>query len=63
MGAQFNGGGAAGMQALTKLQYLDKNKFDDLVNRVPDDWMSLSAKKFAIALMCYSLEQLQALFQ
>ena len=49
--------------ALTKLENLDKKYLDDLVNRVPGDWMSPSAKEFAIALMRYNLEQLQDLFQ
>ena len=48
--------------ALTKLEKLDKKYLDDLVNPVPGDWMSPSAKEFAIALMCYCLEQLQDLF-
>ncbi len=49
--------------ALTKLEKLDERSVDDLVNRVPSDWMSSSARKFAIALMHYNLEQLQELFQ
>ena len=48
--------------ALTKLEKLDKKPLADLVNRVPNDWMSPSARKFAIALMSYNLEQLQELF-
>ncbi len=50
-------------QALTKLEKLDKKSLADLLNRAPNDWMSYSARKFAIALMCYNLEQLQDLFQ
>ena len=46
---------------LTKLKKLDERYIDDLVNRVPSDWMSSLAQKFAIALMCYTLEQLQEL--
>ncbi len=49
--------------ALRKLENLDEKYLDDSVNRVPGVWMSLSAKKFAIALMCYSLEQLQKLYR
>ena len=49
--------------ALTKLENLDMKYLDDLVNRMPGDWMSPSAQKFAIALMCYSLEQLRELIQ
>ena len=48
--------------APTKLENLDKKYLADLVNRVPDDLMSLSAKKFAIAMMCHNLDQLQKLF-
>ena len=48
--------------ALRKLENLDKKYLYDLVNRMPGDWMSLSAKKFAIALMAYSLEKLQEHF-
>ncbi len=47
--------------ALAKLDGLNKNSITDLVNRVNDDWMSHSAKKFAIALMHYTLEQLREL--
>ena len=49
--------------ALTKLGKLDADLVDDLVNRVPTDWMSPSARKFTIALMCHNLEQLQELSQ
>ncbi len=49
--------------ALTKLEKVDDRSLDNLVNRVPSDWMSPSAKKFAIALMRYNLEQLQELTQ
>ena len=49
--------------ALTKLEKLDERSVDDLVKRIPSDWMSPSARKFAIALMCYTLEQLLELTQ
>ena len=49
--------------ALTKLEKLDERSVDNLVNRVPSDWMPPSARKFAIALMCYNLEQLQELLR
>ena len=49
--------------ALTKLEKLAERSVDDLVNRIPSDWMSPSARKFAIALMCYTLEQLQELIR
>lgn len=47
--------------ALAKLNSLNKNLITDLVNSVNDEWMSHSAKKFAIALMHYTLEQLREL--
>ena len=46
------------LPALEKLERLNESKISDLVNRVPDTWMSPSARKFAIALMCYNLERL-----
>ena len=49
--------------ALTKLEKLDDGSVDDLVNRVPDGWMSPSARKFAIALMHYNFKQLQELLR
>ena len=49
--------------ALMKLKKLDERSVDNLVNRVPSDWMSSSAKKFAIALMCHNLKQLQELIR
>ena len=48
---------------LTKLKKLDEGSVDALVNRVPSDWMSPSARKFAIALMHYNFEQLQELLR
>ena len=49
--------------ALTKLEKLDERSVDDLVNPVHSDWMSPSARKFAIALMHYNFEQLQELLR
>ena len=48
--------------ALKKLEKLDESSVSDLVNRIPDDWIPPSARKFAIALTRYNLEQLQELF-
>lgn len=47
--------------ALAKLDGLNKNSIAELVNRVNDEWMSHSAKKFAITLMHHTLEQLREL--
>ena len=44
--------------ALERLARLDENSLSDLVNRVPDDWMTPSARAFAVALMCYNFRQL-----
>ena len=47
--------------ALAKLNRLDEGSLGDVVGRVPSDWMSPSARKFAVALMCYNLGQLREL--
>ena len=44
--------------ALKKLRRLDESSVGDIMNRVPDDWMSPSACKFAVTLMRYNFEQL-----
>ena len=49
--------------ALTRLGQLDGRSVEDLVRRVPPDWMSPLAQKFAIALMYHNLEQLQELLK
>lgn len=46
-----------------KLEKLNVEAIEKIVNRIPDDWMSSSAREFAIALMCYNFQQLQELFQ
>ena len=48
-------------RALAKLDNLNKKLITDLVNSVNDEWMSHSAKKFAIALMHNTFEQLREL--
>ncbi len=47
--------------ALAKLDRLDEGSLRRIIDRVPSDWMSPSARKFAMALMCYNLEQLRKL--
>ena len=47
--------------ALAKLNKLDEGSLRNIIDRVPSDWMSPSARKFALALMCYNLEQLRKL--
>ena len=44
--------------ALVKLEKLDNDNLRGLVNRVPDDWMTPSAREFAIALLCYNFDRL-----
>ena len=45
--------------ALTKIEKLDETLVDDLLARMPEEWMSRSAKEFATALMRYSIGQLK----
>lgn len=45
--------------ALEKLARLDERSLSDVVDRVPDDWMTSSARAFAVALMGHSLSQLR----
>ncbi len=49
--------------ALAKLEKLDEYSVDELVHRVPAEWMSPSARRFARALMGSNLERLQELFR
>lgn len=45
--------------ALKNLDRLSESSIARIVNRVPDDWMSESARYFAIAIMRYNLAKLQ----
>ena len=47
--------------ALAKLNKLDEGSLRNVIDHVPSGWMSPSARKFAMALMCYNLEQLRKL--
>ncbi|MYC14770.1 MAG: hypothetical protein F4Y39_13655 [Gemmatimonadetes bacterium] len=47
--------------AILKLEKFDKDSLSKIVNRVPTDWMTSSARTFAIALMNYNCEQLRRL--
>ena len=49
--------------ALERLNNLSEHSLSQIVSRVPDDWMSESAKRFAVALMCYNLERLREVVQ
>ena len=45
--------------ALKRLTNLDRATLQEIVRRVPTDWMSELARDFAVELMCYTLEQLR----
>ncbi len=45
------------------LKRVSENALEDIVYRIPDNWMSISARKFAIALLCYNLSCLRKIFQ
>ncbi|MYF73511.1 MAG: hypothetical protein F4175_09110 [Gemmatimonadetes bacterium] len=47
--------------AILKLEKFDKDSLSKIVNSVPTDWMTSSARTFAIALMNYNCEQLRRL--
>ena len=46
---------------LRKLEKLDARRLSDLVERVPEGWMTSSQRSFARALLNYNLEQLRSL--
>ena len=48
--------------AILKLARIDEKAFRQIVNRIPSDWMTSSARKFAIALMRYNYEKLREIF-
>ena len=47
--------------AISRLEKLDDDSLREIVNRVPDDWMSSAAREFAIALMRYNVTTMQRL--
>ena len=48
---------------LRNLEKLNEQRLSDLVDRVPEGWMTPSERSFAVVLMNYNLEQLQSLAQ
>ena len=48
--------------AIQKLARMDEEVFSLIVNPIPSDWMTSSARKFAIALMRYNYEKLREIF-
>lgn len=49
------------MPALRKLDGLNQDSMKDIVNRIPDDWMTPSSRVFALALMRYNMAELRKL--
>lgn len=47
--------------ALARLRRLDAATIAAIVDRIPDDWMSAPARTFAVALLCYNLNELRSL--
>ena len=47
--------------ALDKLNDVDLSPVTGLIDRVPEGWMSLSAREFAIAVVGYNTRQLRML--
>lgn len=47
--------------ALARLRRLDAITIAAIVDRIPDDWMSAPARTFAVALLCYNLNELRNL--
>ena len=50
-------------QAVLNLERIDESVFHQIVNRVPSDWMTCSARRFAVALLRYNWGQLQEIFR
>ena len=49
--------------SVNNLKRVSESALEDIVCRIPDNWMSISARKFAIALLCYNLSCLRKIFQ
>ena len=49
------------LQALRGLEQVDVNVLRQTVDRVPEDWMSATARDFAVQLMTYTLAQLRSI--
>ena len=48
--------------AILKLARIDEEVFRQIIDRIPSDWMTSSARRFAIALMRYNYEKLREIF-
>ena len=49
--------------AVLKLTGIDKNVFSQIVDRIPSDWMTSSARVFAVTLLFYNYNQLKEIFR
>ena len=47
--------------AISRLEKLDDDSLRELVNRVPDGWMTATAQEFAVALMRYNIETMRGM--
>ena len=48
---------------LLKLAEIDESVFSEIVRRIPPDWMTSSAREFAVKLLCYNYRQLKEIFR
>lgn len=46
-----------------RIQELDENSFDDIVRRIPQDWMTPPAREFAVALLLHNLNELREILK
>ena len=48
--------------AILQLARIDEEVFSQIVDRIPSDWMTSSARRFAVALMHYNYKKLREIF-
>jgi len=46
-----------------RIQELDENSFDDIVRRIPQDWMTPPARELAVALLLHNLNELREILK
>ena len=49
--------------AIRRLTNMNEHSLHEIVTRIPDDWMSSSAREFATAMMRYNLDELRKAFR
>ncbi len=49
--------------SMTRLQKLNEDSLREVVENIPPDWMTRTARDFAIALMCYNFNKLSEIFR